>query len=189
MIFSAQLQIFDRLYEDWSTLDKFQRTRGVLQYMAIVIHHLWNSDNRDVLIMPGSIPLYDSTVLNKSIHYLPQGWEPVIEKEVDGPRSEPASIDGHDTRFGGVQATKRAMQIIFLGSAPHRFQTDGKGIIGGADFDGVCLGGFCDMVEIMIFGPMQIGRNQFLGTVKSMKILLVRYYVRQRDEANYDIFR
>src|SRR5699024_5779922 len=40
-------EIFDRLYEDWSTLEKFQRTRGVLQYMAAVIHRLWNSDNRD----------------------------------------------------------------------------------------------------------------------------------------------
>ena len=38
-------EVFDRLYEDWSTLDKFQRTRGVLQYLAIVIHRLWNSDN------------------------------------------------------------------------------------------------------------------------------------------------
>ena len=28
-------EVFDRLYEDWSTLDKFQRTRGVLQYMAV----------------------------------------------------------------------------------------------------------------------------------------------------------
>lgn len=111
-------EIFDRLYEDWSTLDKFQRTRGVLQYMAIIIHRLWNSDNRDALILPGSIPLEDSNVRNKSIHYLPQGWEPVIEKEVDGPRSEPFAIDGRDTRFGGVQAARRAMRSIFLGSAP-----------------------------------------------------------------------
>ena len=111
-------EIFDRLYEDWSTLEKFQRTRGVLQYMAIVIHRLWNSDNRDALIMPGSIPLNDSNVRNKSIHYLPQGWEPVIEKEIDGPRSEPFDIDGKDTRFGGVQAARRAARTIFLGSAP-----------------------------------------------------------------------
>src|ERR1035437_2938760 len=26
-------EIFDRLYDDWSTLEKFQRTRGVLQYL------------------------------------------------------------------------------------------------------------------------------------------------------------
>lgn len=111
-------EVFDRLYEDWSTLDKFQRTRGVLQYMAIVIHRLWNSDNRDALIMPGSLPLEDTNVRNKSIHYLPQGWEPVIEKEVDGPRSIPADIDGHHTLFGGVQAARRTARSIFLGSAP-----------------------------------------------------------------------
>ena len=27
-------ELFDRLYEDWSTLDRFQRTRGVLRLMA-----------------------------------------------------------------------------------------------------------------------------------------------------------
>ncbi len=93
--------------------------------MAIVIHNLWNSDNKDALIMPGSIALDDSNVRNKSIHYLPQGWEPVLEKEVDGPRSEPASIDGLDTRFGSVQAARRSMRTIFLGSAP---STAGQGV-------------------------------------------------------------
>lgn len=111
-------EIFDRLYEDWSTLDKFQRTRGVLQYMAVIIHRLWNDNNQDALIMPGSIPLSDGTVRDKSIHYLPQGWEPVIEREVDGPRSEPHNIDGDDTRFGSVQAAHRTMRTVFLGSAP-----------------------------------------------------------------------
>lgn len=111
-------EIFDRLYEDWSTLDKFQRTRGVLQYIAVIIHRLWNENDRDALIMPGSLPLDDSLVRNKSIHYLPQGWEPIIEKEVDGPRSETHQIDGDDTRFGSVQAAHRTMRTIFLGSAP-----------------------------------------------------------------------
>ena len=129
-------EIFDRLYEDWSTLDKFQRTRGVLQYMAIVIHRLWNSDNRDALILPGSIPMDDSNVRNKSIHYLPQGWEPVIEKEIDGPRSEPFDIDGHDTRFGSVQAARRAARTIFLGSAP----STGDQMIRGIKADQILLG-------------------------------------------------
>jgi len=122
-------EIFDRLYEDWSTLDKFQRTRGVLQYMAIVIHRLWNSDNSDALIMPGSIALDDNIVKNKSIHYLPQGWEPVLEREVDGPRSEPVRIDGYDTRFGSVQAARRVMRTIFLGSAPTVSNQMVKGVL------------------------------------------------------------
>jgi putative DNA methylase len=34
-------EIFDQLYGGWSTLVKFQRTRGVLRLMATVIHSLW----------------------------------------------------------------------------------------------------------------------------------------------------
>ncbi|KPV39926.1 hypothetical protein AN478_06940 [Thiohalorhabdus denitrificans] len=111
-------EIFDRLYQDWSTLEKFQRTRGVLQLMAVVIHRLWSDNDQDPLIMPGSLPLYDSTVRNKSIHYLPQGWEPVIDAEVDGPGAETQRIDNNETRFGSVQAARRVARAVFLGSAP-----------------------------------------------------------------------
>lgn len=145
-------EIFDRLYEDWSTLEKFQRTRGVLQYMAIVIHRLWNSDNRDALIMPGSLPLEDSNVRNKSIHYLPQGWEPVIEREVDGPRSAPYDIDGHHTLFGGVQAARRTTRTIFLGSAPSSREQMIRGIqaervLLGAVQPGQAVGVFEDVLK------------------------------------------
>ena len=34
-------ELFDQLFENWSTLEKFQRTRGVLRLMAAVIHELW----------------------------------------------------------------------------------------------------------------------------------------------------
>ena len=39
-------EIFDRLYTDWSTLVKFQRTRGVLRLMAAVIHSLWEKGDK-----------------------------------------------------------------------------------------------------------------------------------------------
>jgi hypothetical protein len=145
-------EVFDRLYEDWSTLDKFQRTRGVLQYLAIVIHRLWNNDNRDALIMPGSIPLDDSNVRNKSIHYLAQGWEPIIEKEIDGSRSEPFDIDGKDTRFGSVQAARRTTRTIFLGSAPSSSNQMVRGVktdhvLLGAVQPGQALGVFEDVLK------------------------------------------
>ena len=35
-------EVFDRLYQDWSTLERFQRTRGVLRLMAATIHELWD---------------------------------------------------------------------------------------------------------------------------------------------------
>ncbi len=121
-------EIFDRLYEDWATLEKFQRTRGVLQYMAMVIHRLWVSENRDALIMPGSIPLEDANVRQKSIHYLPPGWEPVIEGEVDGERSVAMGLDTRAPIFGGVQAARRMARTIFLGSAPVTSDATVRGI-------------------------------------------------------------
>ena len=50
-------ELFDRLFEDWSTLEKFQRTRGVLRLMAAVIHELWERDDNGLLIMPASVPI------------------------------------------------------------------------------------------------------------------------------------
>ncbi|MCX7691950.1 MAG: DUF499 domain-containing protein, partial [Tepidimonas taiwanensis] len=111
-------EVFDRLYEDWSTLDNFQRTRGVLKLMAKVIHRLWKDGNNDLLIQPGSLPLYDADVRNEAIYYLPQGWDPVIERDVDGERAETTEIEHKDTRLGSVQACRRAARAIFLGSAP-----------------------------------------------------------------------
>ena len=145
-------EVFDRLYEDWSTLDKFQRTRGVLQYLAIVIHRLWNSNDKDALIMPGSLPLDDAVVRNKSIHYLPTGWEPVIESEMDGPRSTAADIDGHDTRFGSLQAARRVARTVFLGSAPSNAAQAVRGIrvegiLLGAAQPGQAVGTYEDVIK------------------------------------------
>ena len=50
-------EVFDRLYEDWTTLESFQRTRGVLKLMARVIFRLWKDQNQDLMILPGSLPL------------------------------------------------------------------------------------------------------------------------------------
>jgi predicted AAA+ superfamily ATPase len=111
-------EVFERLYEDWSTLDNFQRTRGVLKLMAKVIHRLWKDNNADLMIMPGSLPLYDADVRNEAIYYLPQGWDPVIEADVDGDRAETTEIESKEPLLGSIQACRRTARAIFLGSAP-----------------------------------------------------------------------
>lgn len=129
-------EVFDRLYEDWSTLDNFQRTRGVLKLMAKVIHRLWQDGNNDPLILPGSLPLYDADVRNEVIYYLPQGWDPVIERDVDGERAETTAIENQDTRFGSVQACRRSARTVFLGSAP----TTREQLVRGLETERVLLG-------------------------------------------------
>lgn len=111
-------EVFDRLYTDWSTLVKFQRTRGVLRLMAAVIHSLWESGDRNPLIFPATIPLDDSRVQSELTRYLSDNWLPVIAKDVDGPQSLPRRIDSEVTNLGRYSACLRVARTIYLGSAP-----------------------------------------------------------------------
>jgi len=111
-------EIFDRLYADWSTLVKFQRTRGVLRLMAAVIHALWEKGDRNPLIMPSTIPIDDARVQSELTRYLSDNWAPIIEKDVDGPNSLPLRIDADQPNLGKLYATRRVARTIYLGSAP-----------------------------------------------------------------------
>jgi len=131
-------EIFDRLYEDWTTIDGFQRTRGVLKLMAKVIYRLWKDDNKDLLIMPGSLPLHDGSSRNELTYYLPAGWDAVIEKDIDGDRAETTELENREPRFGQVNAARRVARTLFLGSAPS--SVAGKAGIRGLDRARVLLG-------------------------------------------------
>src|SRR5204862_3362364 len=82
-------EIFERLYQDWSGLVRFQRTRGVLRLMASVIHALWESGDPGLLILPAHVPVAAQKIEGELTRYLPSGWTTVIEKDVDGPDSTP----------------------------------------------------------------------------------------------------
>jgi len=113
-------EIFDRLYTDWSTLEKFQRTRGVLRLMATTIHTLWISDDKNPLIMPGNMPIGSSGVQSELARFLPDNWTPVIDKDVDGPDSLPLRTDSENPNLGQLSACRRVARTIYLGSAPLR---------------------------------------------------------------------
>jgi len=111
-------ELFDRLYHDWSTLDRFQRTRGVLRLMSAVIHELWERDDPAPLIMPGGVPLDADDVLTEISQYLEDSFKPVIDADIDGASSTPARIDASRPALGTRKITRRLARAIFLGSAP-----------------------------------------------------------------------
>jgi predicted AAA+ superfamily ATPase len=111
-------EVFDRLYTDWSTLVKFQRTRGVLRLMAAVIHSLWEKGDRNPLIQPANIPIDDPRVQSELTRYLSDNWAPILEKDVDGPGSLPLRLDGEVPNLGKFAASRRVARTIYLGSAP-----------------------------------------------------------------------
>jgi predicted AAA+ superfamily ATPase len=111
-------EIFDRLYTDWSTLVKFQRTRGVLRLMAAVIHSLWEKGDKNPLILPANVPIDDPRVQFELTRYLSDNWVPILEKDVDGPNSLPLRLDGEVPNLGKFAACRRVARTIYLGSAP-----------------------------------------------------------------------
>jgi len=131
-------EVFNQLYEEWTTIEGFQRTRGVLKLMAKVIYRLWQDDNKDLMILPGSLPLYDGSARNELIYYLGQGWDPVVDRDIDGERAETTVLEIKETRFGSVQAARRVARTVFLGSAPSSVTT--KPGIRGLDRARVLLG-------------------------------------------------
>ncbi len=111
-------EMFDTLYEEWSSLERFQRTRGVLRLMSTVIHALWTGEDASPLIMPGSIPLATANVNAELTQYLQDSWKTIIDADVDGPNSEPGRIDKEKPLFGQRALTKRLARTVFFGAAP-----------------------------------------------------------------------
>ena len=111
-------ELFDRLYGDWSTLDKFQRTRGVLRLLAKVIHRLWENGDGGLLIMPSTVPMDDGAVKSELTRYLHDVWEPIISEDVDGPSSLPLDIDRSTPNLGRYSACRRVARTLYVGTAP-----------------------------------------------------------------------
>lgn len=112
-------EVFERLYEDWSTLEKFQRTRGVLRLMAAVINNLWMNNDQNLLIMPSSIPVGAPVIKEELLRYLPgDAWNTIVDTEVDGEKSIPYQIEKENQRLGRNQAVRKVTRTLFFGSAP-----------------------------------------------------------------------
>ncbi|HLI49734.1 MAG TPA: DUF499 domain-containing protein [Chthonomonas sp.] len=120
-------ELFERLYSDWSTLERFQRTRGVLRLMANVIYVLWQNNDTSSLILPGLLPISDSLVSEELARCLEEHWQPILESDVDGPHACSAELDRQRSDFGNLQACTRVARTLFLGSAP-TYRTAHRGL-------------------------------------------------------------
>lgn len=120
-------ELFDRLYNDWSALPKFQRTRGVLRLMSQVISSLWQAGDSAPLITPGTVPLQDEAVFGEVTKYLDDNWKSVVEADVDGASSVPVAIDVERPSFGSRSLTRRVARAVFMATVP-TLRTPHKGV-------------------------------------------------------------
>jgi hypothetical protein len=112
-------ELFDRLSKDWASLDKFQRTRGVLRFMANVVGVLWHQQVHDPLITPARVPITHERVRASVLYPLDPAFSAVVDKEVDGDGSLPARMEANPSRrISQARAATRAARAVFLCSAP-----------------------------------------------------------------------
>ncbi len=111
-------ELFDYLYRNWSTIPRFQQTRGVLRLMASVIHSLWVDEDRSLMIMPGNVPLDDPTVRSEFTKFLGTAWNNIIEAEIDGENSVAENVDRENVAMGRVAAGRRIARALFLATSP-----------------------------------------------------------------------
>ena len=109
--------LFDHLYTAWGSLERFQRTRGVLRLMAQVIHTLWMSDDASLMLMPGNVPIASPRVEPELLHYLPDAWRSIIATDVDGQASTPYAIDQAAPNLNRYGAARRVARAIFMATA------------------------------------------------------------------------
>ena len=112
-------ELFDRLSKDWATLDRFQRTRGVLRFLANIVGVLWHSETRDPLITPARVPVANERVRASVLYPLDPAFGAVVDREVDGEGSLPRMLELNPTRrISQARAASRAARAVFLCTAP-----------------------------------------------------------------------
>jgi len=140
-------ELFARLYNDWSTLDRFQRTRGVLRLMAAVVHRLWTDGDSSPLVMPAHLPLDDGLVRQELTRYLDGRWDVVVDSDVDGSSSTASrQVDATYPDLGRSQVARRVARTLFLDTAP------GQGAQTGVDVGRITLGSALPGERLAVFG-------------------------------------
>ena len=112
-------EVLRRFSGDWSVLEKFQRTRGILKIMANVVYALWSSESRATLITPAMLPFHDDKVRTALLEPLDRAYGPILQSEVDGDQSLTARIEARRPRFLKARAATLAARAVFFATAPH----------------------------------------------------------------------
>ena len=122
-------EVLRRFSGDWSVLEKFQRTRGILKIMANAVYALWSGESSAPLITPALLPFRDEKVRTAMLEPLDRAFGPILQSEVDGDQSLTARIESQRPRLGTPKAASQAARAVFFATAP-RAGTGGAGMTG-----------------------------------------------------------
>ena len=106
-------QVIDVLYKRWGTITKFQRTRGVLRLLSLVINSLATSDKQFISL--GDFNLDNNEIKQELIDYLDTQFYSVVSKDIIGIDSGATKVNQMvPDQYKGKQLGIRAATAIFM---------------------------------------------------------------------------
>jgi hypothetical protein len=106
-------ELIDLLYERWGPHPQFQRTRGALRLLALVLRRLWNQrPSSAILIQPHHIDLADRHIRGEVVRLLDSGFEAIVTGDVLGRSQEVDRVLGGE--YSREQLGRGAATCIFL---------------------------------------------------------------------------
>lgn len=108
-------QVIKVLYEQWGSISTFQRTRGVLRLLSLVVGSLATSDRQFITL--GDFDLGNDTIRHELVEYLDPQFNSVIAKDVTGSGSGASKVSMMvPDKFRGKKFGTRTAAAIFMHS-------------------------------------------------------------------------
>ncbi|KAF5065582.1 hypothetical protein DSECCO2_272550 [anaerobic digester metagenome] len=86
-----QPEVIDILYTRWGSFPEFQRTRGVLRFLSLIVNSLRNSKNS--LIHLSDFDLNDETIKRELLKYAGHEYDAIIASDITLPTSGSKEVD------------------------------------------------------------------------------------------------
>ncbi len=108
--------LIDWLQERWASYSTFQRTRGVLRLLALVVRKAWLERKPLPLLSPASVPLEDPSIQSELLKHIDKRYESVIKADISGPNAKALQVDQQlDPSHRSYEVASGLARTIFMG--------------------------------------------------------------------------
>ncbi len=105
--------VVDILYQRWGTFPNFQRTRGVLRLLSIVIHSLKNSKNSYITLADFDLSIQE--LRQELLKHIGPEFNSVIASDLTGKQAGSKLVDGNlGKAYQGLSLGLRSSTAIFM---------------------------------------------------------------------------
>jgi len=108
-------ELVEILYERWGSLPQFQRTRGVLRLLALVVGNLYRKGHKGAFIQPSHVDLGDPGIRREFVKFVGDAYDTVIASDIANHGAKALQIDRElGSEYAREQVARGLAASIFL---------------------------------------------------------------------------